>query len=308
MLLPTMKNLGVLQLIQTDDKSRFPEINDRLIRGWCESPDSFPMLRILRILTLNPNLTSLSLETLSRLPALGWLELFIDKYDWKRTPQIEKSFGWQFINNHAFRGHQSSIPVENLTSIGSQRAGRKALGKRDQALVERQDLWTLRKVPFEKAPGMLEVIGHNYKVARSMSSMLFECFAGAVARPDPSEDKQDIDKFAFWTYSMLGQVNGNHEFASNDVFCDAQPMFGPLVLPGKPMASLFLGKAPPPSRKAPLAIIDAGLRHWVFYRKASGSSASAAGESSQEEPIPTAKASTFSKRKRDMADALREFT
>lgn len=307
MLLPSIKNLGVLQLIQTDDKTRFPEINDRLIRGWCENPDSFPMLRVLRILTLNPNLTSMALETLSRLPALGWLELFVDKYVWKRSPQLEKSFGWHFINNHAFVGHQNTIPVENHASLGSLRPKRKALGKRDQALVERRDLWTLRKVAFDKAPGLLEVIGHNYKVAQGMSDMLFECFAGAIACPASSDDRQGVDKFAFWTYSMLGQICGNHEFAVNDVFCDEQPMFGPLVLPAIPMASLFLGRAPAPWRKAPLAIIDAGLRHWVFYRKAPGSST--AGEvNTDEEPVPTAKPSTFSKRKRDMADALGEFT
>ncbi|PHH84022.1 hypothetical protein CDD83_2622 [Cordyceps sp. RAO-2017] len=69
--LADVKNLGVLELIQPADTTgaAFPNISDRLLRGWTEMEKPFPLLRVLRIWG-DRHTTQESLRWVSKFPSL----------------------------------------------------------------------------------------------------------------------------------------------------------------------------------------------------------------------------------------------
>ncbi|MEW3815887.1 hypothetical protein, partial [Pseudomonas aeruginosa] len=87
----------------------------------------------------------------------------------------------------------------------------------------------LRSVESAKAPDLFTVVRHHQQAMSDPLQALFESDAGAVACPDGTEATTHLDKFAFWMYSMIGQLNGNPEYESNGLTCDQQNMLGPLV-------------------------------------------------------------------------------
>lgn len=308
--LADMKNLGVLQLIQNMDGPGF-QINDRLVRGLCEYPGSFPMLRILRLISLKPDLTSVSLEALSQLPALAWLEVFVNKYEWKRDKDLETKYEWSFKNMYELEAKQDHIPPGYLKLFGKDIMSKDTLSRRDSALAERQDLWRLRRVERAKVPDPFSIIRRHQQAVSNPSHALFESDAGAIACPDGLDATSHLDKFAFWMYSLIGYLNGNPEYESNGLTCDQQDLLGPLALPTRPMASVFLGPAQSHLCKLGKANFTSGTRHWLFHRRLGSTDTDVSVELTHltrmhqvhEEP----RSSKIKRRKQDMAETLDMF-
>ncbi|KAI0880940.1 uncharacterized protein GGS22DRAFT_197266 [Annulohypoxylon maeteangense] len=94
--LTELKNLGVLEIVQPhpiEDAAHFPRVNDSVIRHWASIPDSFPLLRVLRIWG-DYFTTRRSLEYLNKFPALRVYDVAGKKKDWAHasvSPPWKKS-------------------------------------------------------------------------------------------------------------------------------------------------------------------------------------------------------------------------
>ncbi|KAI8965548.1 hypothetical protein F5Y11DRAFT_294591 [Daldinia sp. FL1419] len=79
--LTRLKNLGVLEIIQSRSCTRFPRITDSVVRNWSEVSNPFPILRVLRI--WGDHFTTFrSLRYLPKFPSLAVYDVAGRAIDW----------------------------------------------------------------------------------------------------------------------------------------------------------------------------------------------------------------------------------
>lgn len=94
MLLPALRNLGVLEIIEPDDEVQpFPRISDRLVRTWSEEKAAFPKLSILRVCS-HYHLTGNSLQYVTKFPALALFEVRGGFEEWRQSARCAAEQGW----------------------------------------------------------------------------------------------------------------------------------------------------------------------------------------------------------------------
>jgi hypothetical protein len=131
MQLPALvKNLGLLEILEPSDSSLpFPQLSDRLVKGWSLHEDSFPRLRVLRIHT-HDALTLECLQYVTRFPALAMFEVHIasrDTYSATQAKRLAGEYGWIYARwseaygCHTGSGSGSAYPPE-AASIGDRQS------------------------------------------------------------------------------------------------------------------------------------------------------------------------------------------
>ncbi len=239
--LTEVKNLGVLELIQPADEllATFPEVNDSLIRGWTEQPNPFPLLRILRIWG-NQSVTQQSLHWISKFPSLVMYDVMGSRDDWESVYQLAPAAGWQVSQPRS--GLEGSL-LQYLTLFSSQQElplkRLKALARSiDTDLVSlcSDSRCTLKFVPRGDAPALMDYLTDPAKVSLTSSWDPDTALREARACHGIA-----FEAWAFWLYSLVGQLTEDQDLHSQDPKSDLQTVVGPFVLPSKPMACLFLG-------------------------------------------------------------------
>lgn len=232
--LADMPNLGVLEVMQPADDLRvaFPEVTDRLVRGWTSKPNPFPLLRILRIWG-EQTTTRASLRHLAKLPSLALYDVMGSRDDWRNAEEHAVASGWD-LAEPASRMEDSLFRYLMLFAPGEEThlQRRKNTSTRvdlDLALLCEDSRCEVKFVPYGQAPQLLEYLTDSSVVERpkrdNFSSGNATGCRGTAFEP-----------WAFWLYSFIGQI-----FQDKDLSVETQAAAGPFVLPSKPMACVFLG-------------------------------------------------------------------
>ena len=237
--LADMPNLGALELIQPADdlQSNFPEITDRLVRGWTNKLRPFPLLRILRIWG-DQTTTKDSLLHLAKLPSLALYDVMGSRDDWRHASEQAQSSGWYLADN-APRMEDSLLRYLMLFAPGEEThlQRRKDLSARvdiDLASLCEDGSSEVRFVKHGEAPALLDYLTD-----------------GSVERRTPAEGSMRggrgckgvaFEPWAFWLYSFIGQISGDQDLRRYESSgLETQTVTGPFVLPAKMMACVFLG-------------------------------------------------------------------
>ncbi|KAJ2977561.1 hypothetical protein NQ176_g4302 [Zarea fungicola] len=243
--LADMKNLGVLELIKPSDgmQAAYPQISDRLIRGWADAEDPFPLLRILKIWG-HQTVTQASLRWACKFPSLALYDIMGAKDDWDTVYEVASSTGWR-VSEHATRNDDSSILRSLLLLLPSDEQPTKRVSSLcrsiDTDLISFccDSRCALKLVPHGEAPQLVDYLTDPAKVTKQHSwnpdTVLREVkFCHGIA----------FEAWAFWLYSLIGQLSDDRDLEDNSHDFHGsgqQAIAGPFVLPSRPMASLFLG-------------------------------------------------------------------
>lgn len=240
--LAKMKNLGTLELIKPADDllADYTTITDRLIRGWSETENAFPLLRILRIWG-DAALTDVSLRWVSKFPSLVLYDVMGAKDDWSLAYDEAAATGWH-VAQQVTRVEDSSI----LRYLMLLKPGEEMPMNRFKHLCRSIDVdlvslcsdsrCAIKSVPHGEAPLLLDYLMDPAKVS--------------LEHPwDPDAALRDVnychgiafEAWAFWLYSLVGQLSGDRDMQDVGLGPEMQTVAGPFVLPSKPMACLFLG-------------------------------------------------------------------
>lgn len=242
--LADMANLGVLELIQPADDlgTAFPEVTDRLVRGWCEKDDPFPRLRVLRIWG-DQTTTQDSLRWVSTFPALALYDVMGSREDWAQPHQRGLDYDWE-LARPAGRAEDSLLRYLMLLAAGEEAHLRRV---QEMARSIDSDLVSLcsdsrcavRFVQHGHAPRLVEYLSDTAK-AHAPPWDPDAIAARGLAR---SCREVTFEAWAFWLYALVGQLNDDEDMARayNGSKPPSQAVVGPFVLPSKPLACLFLG-------------------------------------------------------------------
>lgn len=207
--LADMPNLGVLELMRpTLGNYAFPQVTDRLIRGWTEAPAPFPQLRVLRIwgTAVSPE----SLPWAARLPSL-----YI--YDIAGSNDI-----WDY---------EEDVPSGDAVWTN-------ASSKADQWRDESSCLcYVAVKDTVPTPEGATEEIPVR-RVEYGSAELLAVCL-----EMDDFWDMYDEESWGFWAYSAVGQFTGDADLPRSSLTWQTVVKADGLeyVLPTVPMATLALG-------------------------------------------------------------------
>ncbi|OAQ93080.1 succinyl-3-ketoacid-coenzyme a transferase [Purpureocillium lilacinum] len=238
--LTSIKNLGVLELIQPADEvcAVFSQVNDRLIRGWTEMEDPFPLLRILRIWG-DHGITQKSLRLVSKFPALAMYDILGSREDWPSPGEQAHVHGWELaqpvsgLEDSLLRYLMLLAPIEDTRNVNLRELARSV----DTDLVSlcSDSLCVVKFMPDRQAPALLDYLTDAAKVDTPVWD------PDAASRDSRSCHDVAFEPWAFWLYSFIGQIGQDRDLESKSVCPDLQAAVGPFVLPSKPMACLFLG-------------------------------------------------------------------
>lgn len=238
--LTDIKNLGILELIQPADETRtaFPEITDRLVWGWTEKDNPFPLLRILRIWG-DESTTQQSLQYVSKFPSLVLYDVMGSRQDWTLAYQHASESDWELADS--LNGGGDSLLQYLMLFAPSEKPDMKRL--RELARRIDSDLVSLcgdsrcvvKFVAQHLAPPLLDYLTDTAKI--NMPSWDHE----TASREVRACQGMAFEAWAFWLYAFIGQLSGNSDLLGHGLSMDAQAVVGPFVLPSKPLASLFLG-------------------------------------------------------------------
>jgi hypothetical protein len=318
--LTDIKNLGVLEIIQPADELRtvFPEVTDRLIRGWTEKEDPFPLLRILRIWG-DQSTTQQSLQWVSRFPNLALYDVMGSRDDWTSPHEYATKYSWELADTPP--GTEDSL-LHYLMLFAP--ADEPPLNKtRDLARSIDSDLVSLcgdsrcavKFVENQRAPKLLDyltdaakVSGYLWNVDSAMSLEARACHG------------IPFEAWAFWLYSFIGQLSQDSDLQAYGGYDGTQAVAGPFVLPSKPMACLFLGHSGRGGITSKPAYVSRGLfatKRFTFTRPGAlhitSSKQPASAPETKTAPVKPAKESdstgTVRRQKRQrMDDLLQSFT
>lgn len=238
--LTEIKNLGVLEIIQPADELQmvFPQVTDRLIRGWTETENPFPLLRVLRIWG-DRSTTQESLQWVSRFPSLALYDVMGSREDWTNPHEHALKAGWEPANPSAMK--DDSLLGYLMLCVQSQEGyvqnGRNLVKTVDADLISlcSDSRCAIKFVEHGQAPGLLEYLSDAAKSYMPSWDM------DAAVRDGRSCQGMAFEAWAFWLYSFLGQLSQDRDLKGSDVQPESQAVAGPFVLPSKPFASLFLG-------------------------------------------------------------------
>ncbi|KAF6837529.1 cbs domain-containing protein [Colletotrichum musicola] len=288
--LAKLKNLAALEIIQPaakahyeENQAGFPNVDDRLIRGWSEMTDPFPLLRILRLWS-DESTTTQSLKYVSKFPSLVLYDVQSARDGWTRADECAMDEGWE----PAAPLHG---PHDNLLwylmlfdSVGeSQPRELQGLARNiDEGLLNfcQSSSRPVTFVSAQDAPSFLDRLGD---AAKKNLSMYVD---------EPGYDAQTCKGFpfetwAFWLYSFIGQLTDDNDLKRAGVAPEKKTVSDQLVLPSKPFASMQLGDycSTRPSIIPAVPYLRRGLwatsRH-TFFRTASASSGAGAAKKATE--------------------------
>lgn len=238
--LADIKNLGVLELIQPGDDlgSVFPEITDRLVRGWTEKDDPFPLLRVLRIWGDDAT-TQESLQWVSKFPSLALYDVMGSREDWPAPGVHATNNGWELadtvpgLEDSLLRYLMLFAPLERGSNNRLQFLAKSI----DSDLVSlcADSRCAVKFVPQEETPSLLSYLTDSAKMG------LPPWDPDAIRRDARACHGTPFEAWAFWLYSFIGQLGQNSDLKRRGLDPDSQAVVGPFVLPRKPLASLFLG-------------------------------------------------------------------
>ncbi|KAJ4170818.1 hypothetical protein NW754_006960 [Fusarium falciforme] len=238
--LADMPNLGALELIQPADELRtiFPQVSDRLVRGWTEKSDPFPLLRILRIWG-DQSTTKKSLQWVSQFPSLALYDVMGAREDWKQSEEAALEHGWEQapkvsgLEDSLLRYLMLFAPLEETrTHRLSDLAARI-----DNDLVSLcgDSRCAVKFVQDRQAPPLLDYLTDMAKVrtpswdTHAASSEARACHGVA------------FEPWAFWLYSFLGQLSSDRDLHARGALPPQKAVAGPFILPSRPFACLHLG-------------------------------------------------------------------
>lgn len=267
--LTDIKNLGVLEIIQPADEMRsaFPEVTDRLIRGWTETEGAFPLLRILRIWG-DQSTTQESLRWVSKFPSLALYDVMGSRDDWTSPHDHAIKHRWELADT--LPGTEDSLLHYLMLFAPSDET--RANKTRDLARSIDSDLLSLcgdsrcavKFVEDRQAPKLLDYLTDTAKVSgyswNTDSAMTLEARA---CHGIPFE------AWAFWLYSFIGQLTQDNDLSAYSAYDETQAVAGPFVLPSKPMACLYLGHSGRGGITSKPAYVSRGLfatKRFTFIR------------------------------------------
>lgn len=239
--LTDIKNLGVLEIIQPADemKSTFPQVTDRLIRGWTETEDAFPLLRILRIWG-DQSTTQESLRWVSKFPSLALYDVMGSRDDWTAPHDHAIKHRWELADTVS--GTEGSLLHYLMLFAPPDESP--ANSSRDLARSIDSDLLSLcgdsrcavKFVENRQAPKLIDYLTDAAKVSGySWNTDSAQALGARACHGIPFE------AWAFWLYSFIGQNTQDGDLSTYGAYDDTQAVAGPFVLPSKPMACLYLG-------------------------------------------------------------------
>ncbi|RGP78544.1 hypothetical protein FLONG3_3360 [Fusarium longipes] len=238
--LADMPNLGALELIQPADELRtvFPHISDRLVRGWTEKSDPFPLLRVLRIWG-DQSTTQESLKWVSKFPSLALYDVIGSKEDWTRSYEAAFENGWEqeetpsFLDDSLLRYLMLFAPLEETRN----KHIRDLATSIDNDLVPicSDSRCIVKFVQEEQAPPLLNYLIDTAKVQvpswnTDTTSQEARACHGVAFEP-----------WAFWLYSLLGQLSSDQDLEARSARPSTKAVVGSFVLPSRPFACLHLG-------------------------------------------------------------------
>lgn len=238
--LADMKNLGVLELIKPADevRSTFPEVNDRVVRGWSEMDTPFPLLRVLRIWG-DQDITQESLRWITEFPSVALYDVMASKSDWPDPSSSAHEHGWEIAGPAS--GMEDSLlrylllfaPLEQIRSNRL-----KELSKRidaDLSLLCRDSRCSVKFVADGQAPPLLDYLTDTAKAYLPTWDIETSVKAGGSCHDIAFET------WAFWLYAFIGQLGKDQDLSLCEAQTDSQAVVGPFTLPSKSFACLFLG-------------------------------------------------------------------
>lgn len=235
-----MKSLGVLELIQPADEVRasFPEVSDRLIRGWAEMENPFPLLRVLRIWR-DQDATQESLRWVTKFPSLALYDVMASRDDWPDPSGSALEHGWEMAGSAS--GMEDSLlrylmlfaPLEQIRSSRLRDLARRV--DADLSSLCGDSRCAVKFVTDRQAPPLLDYL------TDTANAYLPTWDIEASSRDVGSCHGIAFEAWAFWLYAFIGQLGGDEDLRSCGVQSDTQAVVGPFILPSKPFASLFLG-------------------------------------------------------------------
>lgn len=261
--LADVKNLGALELIQPADEAAFPHVNDRLIRGWTEMDDPFPLLRILRIWG-NQSTTQESLRWASKFPRLVLYDVLGPRDDWRSPMAHFVDGGW--VKNGSVPGVQACLLRDLMLFAPAKERFTHRLRDRtvdlDLMSLSYDSRCAVKFVAGRKAPSFLDYLTDTAK-----ENIPARDTAAAASPHATSCHEVAFESWAFWLYSLIGQLIHDDDMTSRGVRPDVQAVVGPFVLPSKPFASLFLGHSGAFGAISGRPSYDStGLRRYTFTR------------------------------------------
>ncbi|KAI8162345.1 hypothetical protein K4K49_001785 [Colletotrichum sp. SAR 10_70] len=273
LLLANMKNLGILEIIQPADELRmvFPNVDDRLIRGWTEMNDPFPLLRILRLWS-DESTTTQSLKYVSKFPSLVLYDVNAARSDWPAAAEAAVEEGWQMEEPE--HGPNDTLlwylllfdSVEESKPRQLQGLARNINeGLMNFCLSSSQPI---KLIHAQEAPAFLDHLGDS---AKSNLSMYVDVpgYEAQTCKGFPFET------WAFWLYSFIGQLIKDSDLKRVGLSSDMSVVSEKLVLPSKPLACLQLGHlGGRPGITPAVSYVRRGLfstRRYTFFRNSSSS-------------------------------------
>lgn len=235
-----MKNLGVLELIQPADEMRatFPKISDRLIRGWTEMENPFPLLRVLRIWG-DQEITQESLRWVTKFPSLALYDVMASRNDWPSPSGAALEYGWEIagsasgIEDSLLRYLMLFAPLEQIRSSRLKDLARRV--DADLSSLCSDSRCAVKFVADRQAPPLLNYLTDTAK------AYLPTWDIDAASREAGSCHGVAFESWGFWLYSFIGQLGEDQDLRSRGVQSNTQAVVGPFILPSKPFACLFLG-------------------------------------------------------------------
>lgn len=258
--LADMKNLGVLELLQpaADVQSSYPEINDRLLRGWSDRDNPFPLLRILRIWG-DESVTQDSLRWVSKFPSLTFYDVQAHRAGWKDVHSHAERQGWRLEEFTNARSDSILPYMLIVTEAGRGQLSQENSRSRDSDLIaiSSDSRCAIKFVPQNQAQALVDLITDTAKAhAPSWDP-------DAASRETRACQGITFEAWAFWLYSLIGQIRDNKDLKSQGLKLDLQAIAGPFALPAKPMISLFLGH----NSRQGISYTPAYVRHGIFATK-----------------------------------------
>lgn len=267
--LADVKNLGVLELIQPADDlgGAFPEINDRLVRGWTEKDDPFPLLRVLRIWG-DETTTQESLVWMSKFPSLALYDVMGSREDWTTAHDHAITHGWELadtipgLEDSLLRYLMLVAPLDMGFSNRLQQLARSI----DSDLVSlcSDSRCAVKFVTEDQAPPLLNYLTDSAK----MNMPPWD--PDAIRRDARACQENPFEAWAFWLYALIGQLGQNRDLKKRGFQPESEAVVGPFVLTSKPFASLFLGHSGRGGIAAKPSYIRRGLfsiKRYTFTRK-----------------------------------------
>ncbi|KAG6291283.1 hypothetical protein E4U46_001210 [Claviceps purpurea] len=238
--LAELKNLGALELIQAAGLPRvqFPEVSDRLLRGWSEVDDPFPLLRVLRVRT-EGDVTQDSLRWVTKFPSLAVYDVTGNWNDWEDDKGFALQYGWKLCRpttyeDESLRQYMTMLDnVERPQHIDM----RNKAARVDTHLKFLCDdpRYSIEFVTNRQAPPLLDCLTGTTKACMPTWDLDASKIELSSCHTLPFE------AWAFWLCSLIGQSCGDEDLRSLGCNIDTQALAGPYVLPSRPMVSLCLG-------------------------------------------------------------------